>query len=62
MLELVTPTQDFRPNLPAPAPVARPENEAARAELEATRLAAAERYGVLDTAPQGGWPSTGSRP
>jgi two-component sensor histidine kinase len=32
--------------------VARPEDETARAGLEATRLAAAERYGVLDTAPE----------
>ena len=30
----------------------RPEDEAARAGLEASRLAAAERYGVLDTAPE----------
>lgn len=52
MLRLVTPTQDSRPNLPAPAAVARPEDEAARAGLEATRLAAVERYGVLDTAPE----------
>ena len=52
MLRLVTPTRDSRPLLPVPAPVARPEDEAARAGLEATRLAAAERYGVLDTAPE----------
>ena len=52
MLRLVTPTQDFRPNLPASLPVARPEDEAARAGLEATRLAVVERYGVLDTAPE----------
>ena len=52
MLQLVTPTQDSSPIPPAPAPVARPEDEAARAGLEATRLAAAERYGVLDTAPE----------
>ena len=32
--------------------VVRPEDEAARAGLEASRLAAAERYGVLDTAPE----------
>jgi two-component sensor histidine kinase len=52
MLRLVTPTRDASPILPAPASVARPEDEVARAGLEATRLAAVERYGVLDTAPE----------
>ena len=32
--------------------MARPEDEAARAGLEATRLAAVERYGVLDAEPE----------
>jgi two-component sensor histidine kinase len=32
--------------------MARPEDEAARAALEAKRLAAVERYGVLDTEPE----------
>lgn len=32
--------------------MARPEDETARTRLEATRLAAAERYGVLDTVPE----------
>jgi two-component sensor histidine kinase len=52
MLRLVTPTGGSGPNLPVPVAVARPEDEAARAGLEATRLAATERYGVLDTAPE----------
>ena len=52
MLRLVTPTGGSGPSLPARVPVARPEDEAARAGLEATRLAAAERYGVLDTVPE----------
>jgi len=52
MLRLVTPTQDTGLGVTAPASGARPEEEAARAGLEATRLAAVARYGVLDTTPE----------
>jgi two-component sensor histidine kinase len=52
MLRLVTSTRGCRSGLPAATPRARPEDEAARAALEAKRLAAAERYGVLDSVPE----------
>lgn len=52
MLYLVKSTLDSGHAVSAPACTLRPEEEAARTGLEATRLAAAERYGVLDTGPE----------
>jgi len=57
MLHLVAPTPGSGLGVTVAASTARPGPEAApleatRAGLEATRLAVAERYGVLDTAPE----------
>lgn len=52
MLRLVTPTDGASSYRPTSVPMVRPEDETVRAALEATRLAAAERYGVLDTTPE----------
>ena len=54
MLHLVTPAQGSSPVVAAAASMAQPEDGTARAGLEATRLAVAERYGILDTAPEPG--------
>src|SRR5690242_20569832 len=52
MLRLVTATGGAVSNRPTPGPMARPGDKTVRAALEATRLAAAERYGVFDTTPE----------
>ena len=52
MLHLVSSTLGSATGSTSAAAMVRPEDEAARAGLEATRLAAAERYGVLDAEPE----------
>ena len=52
MLYLVKPTRGSEHAAGAPASTLRPEDAAVRAGLEASRLASAERYGVLDSAPE----------
>ena len=52
MLHLVSSTLGSGTGSTLAAAMVRPEDEAARAGLEATRLAAAERYGVLDAEPE----------